>query len=355
MKFKMPDVLVLATSRHSHGGISSVVMAHERTRQWREHRCRWIPTHRSGSMLTKLAYLAAGMTQYLCFLPWCRIVHIHTSEPPSARRKWLFARLALLARKKVVVHFHAFDMQSTIESSYKEVYRKLFGKSDRLLLLSPTWERLVGSVFDLRGKMTVLYNPCPQIYKDGIADASVEYRRILYAGVLNRRKGYAELIRAFARIAPRFPDWKLVFAGSGEIYHANALARELGIASQVEFTGWVAGETKDRLFRKASVFCLPSYAEGFPMAVLEAWAYGLPVVATPVGGLPDIVTDGREALLFEPGDCEALAGQLEQLMSDSGLRERMKAESLRLANEDFNIETIGRRLGEIYDSLLRQE
>ena len=96
MKFKMPDVLVLATSRHSHGGISSVVMAHERTRQWREHRCRWIPTHRSGSMLTKLAYLAAGMTQYLCFLPWCRIVHIHTSEPPSARRKWLFARLALL-------------------------------------------------------------------------------------------------------------------------------------------------------------------------------------------------------------------------------------------------------------------
>ena len=246
-------------------------------------------------------------------------------------------------------------MQSTIESSYKEVYRKLFGKSDRLLLLSPTWERLVGSVFDLRGKMTVLYNPCPQIDKDGIADASVEYRRILYAGVLNRRKGYAELIRAFARIAPRFPDWKLVFAGSGEIYHANALARELGIASQVEFTGWVAGETKDRLFRKASVFCLPSYAEGFPMAVLEAWAYGLPVVATPVGGLPDIVTDGREALLFEPGDCEALAGQLEKLMSDSGLRERMKAESLRLANEDFNIETIGRRLGEIYDSLLRQE
>ncbi len=306
-------------------------------------------------MLTKLAYLAAGMTQYLCFLPWCRIVHIHTSEPPSARRKWLFARLALLARKKVVVHFHAFDMQSTIESSYKEVYRKLFGKSDRLLLLSPTWERLVGSVFDLRGKMAVLYNPCPQIDKDGIASAAGECRSILYAGVLNSRKGYAELIRAFALVAPRFPDWKLTFAGSGEIDRARELAARLGIEAQVELKGWVTGEAKDRLFRQAGIFCLPSHAEGFPMAVLEAWAYGLPVVATPVGGLPDIVTDGREALLFEPGDCEALAGRLEELMSDSGLRERMKAESLRLADEDFNIETIGRRLGEIYDSLLRQE
>ena len=91
------------------------------------------------------------------------------------------------------------------------------------------------------------------------------------------------------------------------------------------------------------------------MAVLEAWAYGLPVVATPVGGLPDIVTDGKEALLFDPGDCAALAQRLERLMGDPVLRVRLGSESLRMAYENFNVENIGRQLGAIYDSLLLNE
>ena len=351
MKFKMPDVLVLATSRHSHGGISSVVMAHERTRQWQEHRCRWIPTHRSGSMLTKLAYLAAGMTQYLCFLPWCRIVHIHVGHGPSARRKRLFVKLASGLGKKVIVHVHA-DTAPTIYGPSKDTYACLFQKAAMVLLLSKRWQSELDKFCGRGVKSRLLYNPCPAVR---LAEDQPKQKYILSAGVLDRNKGYRDLLKAFALVAPRFPDWKLTFAGSGEIDRARELAARLGIEAQVELKGWVTGEAKDRLFRQAGIFCLPSHAEGFPMAVLEAWAYGLPVVATPVGGLPDIVTDGREALLFEPGDCEALAGRLEELMSDSGLRERMKAESLRLADEDFNIETIGRRLGEIYDSLLRQE
>lgn len=348
----MPKVLVLATSRHTHGGISSVVTAHERSSQWREHSCRWIATHRSGSMLTKLRYLVSGMLQYIWYLPWCRIVHIHTSEPPSAARKSLFMAIARLSKKKVIIHFHAFDTKSTIESRYKEVYRKLFCKADRVIVLSPTWKRLVLASFDLSDRIEVLYNPCPAV--EPCQEETCDHS-ILYAGVLSSRKGYELLIRAFATIAARFPQWRLVFAGSGEIDRAKALAEELGIASQVEFKGWVTGDVKDSLFRKASVFCLPSYAEGFPMAVLEAWAYGLPVVATPVGGLPDIVTDGKEALLFEPGDCAALAEQLERLIADPALRDRLRTESLHMASEDFNVENIGRQLGAIYDSLLLNE
>ena len=80
------------------------------------------------------------------------------------------------------------------------------------------------------------------------------------------------------------------------------LAESLGVADRVDFLGWVAGANKDRAFRQVSIFCLPSYAEGFPMAVLDAWAYALPVAATPVGGLPDIVSDGEDLMLFN-GSC----------------------------------------------------
>lgn len=345
----MPKVLVLATSRRTHGGISSVVMAHEMADEWEKYSCRWIATHRNGSMAVKLLYLMTGMATYLWYLPWSKTVHMHIGEAPSARRKSLFMRLAKLTGKKTIVHFHAFDTASTIEGPYSSVYKKLFDDADRVVVLSKMWKQAVCSTFELGDKMRVLHNPCPRI-----ADNSGEVQKkniILSAGVVSPRKGYHDLIRAFAIIAHKYPQWKLVFAGSGEIDNGKAIARESGIENQVEFPGWVAGSEKDRLFRETSIFCLPSYAEGFPMAVLDAWAYGLPVIATPVGGLPDIVHDNEDILLFQPGDTNTLAAQLERLIGDTELRHRIETASRKFANEDFNITTIGSCLGNIYAEL----
>lgn len=345
----MPEVLVLATSRRTHGGISSVAMAHEMANEWKKYGCRWIATHRNGSIAVKLLYMMTGMAKYLWYLPWCKTVHIHIGEAPSARRKSLFMRLAKLTGKKTIVHFHAFDTASTIEGPYSAVYKKLFDDADRVIVLSKMWENAVCSTFELGDKVRVLHNPCPRI-----ADTSGEVKKkniILSAGVVSPRKGYHDLIRAFAIIAHKYPQWKLVFAGSGEIEKGKAIAREAGIGNQVEFPGWIAGSDKDRLFRETSVFCLPSYAEGFPMAVLDAWAYGLPVIATPVGGLPDIVHDNEDILLFPPGDTKALAVQLEKMIADTALRHKIESASRKFAEESFNITTIGHRLGKIYSEL----
>lgn len=174
---------------------------------------------------------------------------------------------------------------------------------------------------------------------------------ILYAGTVNERKGYADLIKAIAKIAKSFPDWKVVFAGNGEIERGQSLAKELGIESQIEFAGWVSGSEKDALFRKASIFCLPSYAEGFPMAVLDAWAYGLPVIATPVGGIPDVAIDGENMLLFTPGDINELAENICKLITDTNLRGKIANASTEFAKSKFNVSTINRQLGKIYESL----
>lgn len=345
-----PKVIVLATSRHSHGGISSVVMAHEQTDEWRDHGCKWIATHRSGSKLTKLIYFFGGMARYLWYLPWCDTVHAHIGEAPSAIRKRLFMKLAKLTGKKTIVHLHAFDMASTVDGAYGDVYKSLFSDADKVVVLSEFWKKEVNKRLHMDNKAAVLYNPCPPAVSRQLPPLEKE-KWIISAGVVNGRKGYADLIRAFAMIAPSHPDWKVIFAGSGEIDKGKALAEELGVGSQMEFAGWVAGEDKDRLFRRASVLCLPSYAEGFPMAVIDAWAYGLPVVATPVGSLPDFVHDGEDILLFNPGDCPALASQLERMIDDRELRERIGAASRTLAQKTLDIHTIGRELGKIYDSL----
>lgn len=345
----MNNILVLATSRKSHGGISSVVMAHERGEQWKDMGCHWVVTHRSGSKVLKMWYFVTGMISFLVRVPFCKLVHIHTSEPPSAKRKRIFMHIAKVMGKKVIVHFHAFDTASTICSSSQSVYRYLFSNADVVIALSPTWKRAINEVFALGDKVQVLYNPCPIIPISKLD--VVKKKQILSAGVINARKGYKDLIMGFSKIANYHHDWQLVFAGSGEIEEGKILAKELGIEKQVEFLGWVAGTDKDRVFRETSVFCLPSYAEGFPMAVLDAWAYNLPVVATPVGGLPDIVKDGEDCLLFTPGDSDQLAEQLERMITDSELREKIIRASRKMAEKVFNENVINRQLAEIYASL----
>lgn len=296
---KFPKVLVLATSRHTHGGVSTVLLAHEQTAEWHRYGCRWIATHRSGPKAVKLLYLFSGLGRYLLRLPRCKVVHAHIGEAPSAIRKRIFLNLAKKIGKKTVVHVHVFDTESTIYGAHGDVYKNLFDMADKVVVLSEIWKKALVDFGVQADKVEVIYNPC--IKKNAVAySASAHARTILAAGVLSARKGYADLIKAFAKVAGAHPGWRLVFAGSGEIGQGKALAESLGIADRVDFPGWVAGDYKDRLFREASVLCLASYAEGFPMAVLDAWSYGLPVVATPVGSLPEFARDGEDILFFLP-------------------------------------------------------
>ena len=87
------------------------------------------------------------------------------------------------------------------------------------------------------------------------------------------------------------------------------------------------------------------------MAVLDAWAYGLPVITTPVGGIPDIAIDGKNVLLFNPGDTKTLAVQMEKLITNITLRNNIAKKSIQLAQTTFNIETINQQIGHIYKTL----
>lgn len=345
----MTKVLVVATSRKTRGGITSVVKAHETGEQWKKYHCKWIETHRDMGRFGKLWYLIKSFITYLFLLPFYDLVHIHTSEPPSALRKCLFMGWAKIWNKKVIVHFHAFSPDTTIRSKYRNIYKYLFDKADVVIVLSNLWRDYVNEVFHLEHKVKVVYNPCTT----DISDKQYSKRKqILYAGTINARKGYADMIKAFALIAKEYPDWQIVFAGNGEIDKGKALAEKLGIAEQTIFLGWINGESKDKAFKETSIFCLPSYAEGFPMAVLDAWAYGLPVITTPVGGIPDIAKDGENLLLFNPGDTKALARQMKKLITDTDLRESISKQSVLFAKTTFNINTINKEIGEIYQSMM---
>lgn len=346
---KTIKVLVIATSRKTRGGITSVVKAYENSPLWAKFHCKWIETHRDGGAFTKLSYLLKGFLQFLLCVPFYDIIHIHTSEPPSALRKVLFMVVSKLLGKKVIVHFHSFSVDTTIKSKYQWVYRYLFGKADCVLVLSKYWQDELCDTFGFNeDKVKVLYNPCTTEISNKVYPKKKE---ILYAGTVNARKGYADMINAFAKVADKYRDWCIVFAGNGEIEEGKALASRLGIDKQTVFLGWVRGNDKDKAFKEASIFCLPSYAEGFPMGVLDAWAYGLPVITTPVGGIPDIAKDGTNCLLFNPGNTNKLAEQMDKMMSSEELRKLVASESNELAKGIFSVDKVTERLENIYQNL----
>jgi glycosyltransferase involved in cell wall biosynthesis len=122
------------------------------------------------------------------------------------------------------------------------------------------------------------------------------------------------------------PDipWRLVIAGEGPDSAAlQSLSEQSGLADRVEFPGYLVGEQLDAAYRAASVFVLPSYAEGFPTVVTEAMAAGLPIVATSIRGLIDYLEDGVNALFVEPRDALGLYHALARLLQDEDLRRSM--------------------------------
>lgn len=337
-------VLVVSTSRKTRGGITAVLKLYEQSEMWQKYHCRWIGTHRDGNNVRKMWYYLRACIQYVFLLSFFDIVHFHFSLPTTATRKYPLFKLARLFGKKTILHLHCGQQ---IDDIWNDKYQYMFEKCDCGILLSESLKKKVEGYIGKSDKLKVVYNPCPIITNNTKYD---KRDIILFSGTLYEGKGYRDLIKAFAIIAKKYPDWKIVLAGNGETDFAKTLAVELGIEKQVELLGWVCGEAKHKAFCEAKALCLPSYAEGFPMAVLDAWAYGLPVVTTPVGGVPDVAVDGKNMLLFNPGDVEKLAECLECVIKDESLRNSMSGESSKLASTDFNIDTICNQVGSIYEN-----
>ncbi len=350
-------VLVVATSRKTRGGITSVIKAHENGEQWKKYHCRWIETHQDGPAWRKIVYLLCALVQFAFFIPFYDMVHIHTADKASATRKWVFASVAKLLRKKILVHIHLADERSLLDSHVNQRILKLLQLADYIIVLSPQWKsRLVEVMPEAESITHVLYNPCIPAHRD---TTIAKKNQILLAGTICRRKGYDTALKGFSLVAKKYPDWKIVFAGNpyllegfDELEDGKRLAKEYGIEEQVEWLGWISGKNKERVFNETSIYCLASVREGFPMAVLDAWAYGLPCVMTPVGGIPDLVKDGEQGLLFPVGDSVKMAEALDKMMENENLRKHIVSQTDMLIETTLNIKTIGHQLDRIYQSIL---
>jgi glycosyltransferase involved in cell wall biosynthesis len=159
-------------------------------------------------------------------------------------------------------------------------------------------------------------------------------RQILFVGVDWERKGGPVLLEAFRRLRASFPDVRLTIVGCSPDIHEQG----------VEVVGRVPLQDVARYYRSASMFCLPTLNEPFGLVILEAFSFGLPVVASRIGAIPEIVADGKSGYLVRPQDSGELAHALGLLLSDPARCERFGALGRTLLAHSYSWEKTGMRL-----------
>lgn len=172
---------------------------------------------------------------------------------------------------------------------------------------------------------------------------------IAFVGRLDPVKGADLLLDALAALRPSHPGLTASFIGDGpQADHTRARARTLGLDDVTTFLGAQPEEAVADLLQRADLLVLPSFAEGLPVVLMEAMATGLPVIASRIAGIPELVRDGENGLLIPAGDTVALTAAIDRLLTDPDLRLRMGQDGRATVLADFTIETEARRLARLF-------
>jgi glycosyltransferase involved in cell wall biosynthesis len=170
-------------------------------------------------------------------------------------------------------------------------------------------------------------------------------------GRLNEVKRQDLLIRGFARVRQRFPESRLLLVGDGPVRNdLEGLVRSLALTDAVHFAGYQAQPAQ--FLESMDVFALTSRSEGMPLAVLEAWASGLPVVASAVGGLPSLIADGQTGLLFPFPNEGALAAAIEQLLANPDRARQLGRAGQRHVRAHYSLDHVAAEYEDQYRELL---
>lgn len=283
------------------------------------------------------------------------IVHVNTSFHWGLLRDVVFCELARVVGAKAVLHFHGGDFPQSHLATPTSLRRWLdirLSRVDRLIAVDRHTERFLTARF---GTDRVRYIPNFVDAGEFACEADGRHRdaltvpEVLFVGWIVASKGVAELLAA----AEQLPEVRFTLAGPQDPEFVTSLSTSLArVGERVRLLGPVSREQVFRLYSEADVFVLPTWREGFPNVVLEAMAAGLPIVATPVGAIPDAIRDGEEGLLVPARDAAALERAINLLCANPSLRRKMGSAARERARTTFDTAIVLEQLESLYHSVL---
>ncbi|MEA5593108.1 glycosyltransferase family 4 protein [Rivularia sp. UHCC 0363] len=350
------NILILGANLEQNGGIATVeklMLKHAADGVEFQH----ITSHDEGSILHRIKVFIKAFTLLLWNLLTNKvdIIHVHVSDGGSLVRKAIIALTAVIFNKPFLIHAHGAEFHVTYAKLPKLtqlVLSKIFRCCDNFIVLSKTWKEYYVNKLGLNEKqVVVLPNPTelPAQIPNRTNNSSI---KLGFFGRVGSRKGTFDLIKAFAKMPESLKAHsELIIAGDGDIEEARKLIESLNLINHIQLLGWIDSQTRDKLLADINVFVLPSYNEGLPMALLEAMGWGLPVIVTPVGGIPELITSTENGLLVTPGDIQQLSEAMQELIEKESLRICL-GNAARLTVTPFDVKNYSSQLDQIYSSVL---
>lgn len=349
-------VLSVGPERYGHGGISSVVQLQAAEADRRaDVRFEHLATFRDGSRVVRIRAAVRGSAGVLLRLARRRtdVLHLHVSFKGSAVRKGLLITLARAFRVPTVLHAHGSEFMSWFDAlpgPAQLLFRHGLRASAVVVLaenLRPEYASRLRMPLD---RVTAVENPVE------LPAVAARHERgdpvtLVFLGRFGHRKGIFDLVSAIGSLPDEVRTrLRVVAAGDGQVAEVRQAVSLLRLDHVVTVSGWLAPEAKSALLARSQILALPSYHEGLPMAVLEGMATGLAPLVTPVGGLSDLIEDGRNGVLVEPGDVAAIAAAVSLLVTDEDRRAAIGAAARNTARGHSvppwfdRLETIWRRV-----------
>jgi len=312
---------------------------------------RFVTTHKECGAAQKLLVFLRALAKLLPVLADSdvEIVHVHGASKGSFVRKAIIILLSKLWGKKVVYHIHGGGFKDFTRRHPKAV-GYILSKCDTIVALSDSWKDYFSKEVGCKDVKVV-----PNIMEAPHEDHRQRDARtctLLFLGKICDEKGIFDLLDVVATHRGEYEGHiRLLIAGIGESERLKSFIQEHHLEGIATYEGWVSGSEKERLLNASDIFVLPSYYEGVPISILEAYSYHLPVITTDVGGIPEILADSTEGIIIKPGDKKAMHEAIVRLVASPALRQQMgeAAYTRSLAHLPSNVE---QRLLAVYRPLL---
>ncbi len=291
-----------------------------------------------------------------------QIAHIGTAFGLSFLKHSYCVFITRMLRIRVLLHPHCslsflYPDRSRL---WQWFFRRVIHSTDGVVALSREWLQLSSIIPKV--KVYILPNAIDvKFYEQALEKHLKETKngnplKILYLGYLGIEKGSFDILDSAATINSLGLEMDFDLVGSestpGELAKLQEKRRSAKLEKSVKLNPPAFGKEKLEFFQNADIFIYPSYHEGMPMAVLEAMASGLPIIATNVGGLPDLVQDGINGLLVDPGQPDQLADALCNLANNLELLQSMQKMSYQFVSQNFDIDNHINQLVRIYEDVI---
>ncbi|WP_246227738.1 glycosyltransferase family 4 protein [Mycolicibacterium helvum] len=348
--------LWISTSTDSRGGISTFVRDMQTTQLWKTWHIRHIATHRNGSITDRIATFAVGLVQAIYELLAHRpqIVHIHVSAKGSFARKCVISWMCYGLRVPVVLHVHGSNFDEFFDQAspaVKALIRGTLEHADVVIGLGRTWTTRL-QIMAPRARVEAA--TCAVRPDQPVGQVAGGPVNCVFLGEVGERKGTFVLLEAWAKALEHTAvEATLTIAGDGDTARARSLVADLGLASTVEVVGWLSSSAVSQLLKRSHVLVLPSRNEGTPIAILEAMASGLCVVASDVGGIPELLAD--TGVMVKPDDVAGIAEALTHVIDDHQTRSLLGTRALSRVKSTFDLDALASRLDSLYRSILGAE